>query len=60
MNVLPIHVLMDNVVMESIPTNVNVYLVIMERIVTMVSINYRLLSFFSRYTNFTVNEKVNL
>ena len=36
MIVLPIHVLMDNVLMESIPTNVNVHLVMMEQIVTIV------------------------
>ena len=43
MIVLPIHVLMDNVLMESIPTNVNVHLVMMDRIVTMVSINYEVI-----------------
>ena len=43
MSVLPIHVLMDNVLIESIPTNVNVHLVMMERIVTKVSINFEVI-----------------
>ena len=47
MSVLPIHVLMDNVLMESIPTNVNVHLVMMERIVTMVDINYEVIVTFT-------------
>ena len=43
MSVLPIHVLMDNVLMESIPTNVNVHWVMMDQIVTMVSIDYKVI-----------------
>ena len=47
MSVLPIHVLMDNVLMESIPTNVNVLLVMMDRIVTKVSINFEVIVIFN-------------
>ena len=47
MAVLPIHVLMDSVLMQSIPTNVNVHLVMMERIVTMVGINYEVIVTFT-------------